>query len=279
MSTQTHPTSRPHRTPEPTRDATKRRPAGRTIVASVVAGAVAALVLALVVFAGGTEATITGALLLGFGFGWALMATLTVRRTRQPQRWAVVPGGRHGRHRDRPGGLHPRQPDPDRVELGVAAADGGARGVDVRPDAPLGDRQGALGAHPRDRGAGPGLDRRHLRQHRAAPATRPPSPPRGSCTTSAATGSTWTATATVPPPSCSPTGSAGSPPAGRGSPAPSQRPPGSAPTTAPDRAGATTPRAPRTASSRPRTCTRSSPRPASTAPTCWSGTPPAGPTR
>ena len=47
--------------------------------------------LALVVFAGGTEATITGALLLGFGFGWALMATLTVRRTRQPQRWAVVP--------------------------------------------------------------------------------------------------------------------------------------------------------------------------------------------
>ena len=91
MSIQTHPTSQPHRTPEPTWDATKRRPAGRTIVASVVAGAVAALVLALVVFAGGTEATITGALLLGFGFGWALMAALTVRRTRQPQRWAIVP--------------------------------------------------------------------------------------------------------------------------------------------------------------------------------------------
>lgn len=91
MTTQIHPTSQPHRTPEPTTDATERRPAGRTIVASVVAGAVAALVLALVVFAGGTEATITGALLLGFGFGWALMATLTVRRTRQPQWWAVVP--------------------------------------------------------------------------------------------------------------------------------------------------------------------------------------------
>ena len=42
------------------------------------------------VFAGGTEATITGALLLGFGFGWPLVATLTLRRTRQPQRWAVV---------------------------------------------------------------------------------------------------------------------------------------------------------------------------------------------
>jgi pimeloyl-ACP methyl ester carboxylesterase len=91
MSVQTHPTSRPQRTPEPTRETTKRRPAGRTIVASVVAGAVAALVLALVVFGGGTEATVTGALLLGFGFGWALMATLTVRRTQQPQRWAVVP--------------------------------------------------------------------------------------------------------------------------------------------------------------------------------------------
>jgi pimeloyl-ACP methyl ester carboxylesterase len=91
MSTQTHPTSRPHRTPEPTRDTTQRRPAGRTIVASVVAGAVAALVLALDVFAGGTEATITGALLLGFGFGWALMAALTARRTSEPQRWAVVP--------------------------------------------------------------------------------------------------------------------------------------------------------------------------------------------
>jgi pimeloyl-ACP methyl ester carboxylesterase len=66
-------------------------PSGRAIVGSVVAGAVVALLLVLVVFAGGTEATITGALLLGFGSGWALMATLTVRRTRQPQRWAVVP--------------------------------------------------------------------------------------------------------------------------------------------------------------------------------------------
>jgi len=91
MSVQTQPINRAHHTPEPTRETTKRRPAGRIIVASVLAGAVAALVLALVVFGGGTEATITGALLLGFGFGWALMATLTVRRTRQPQRWAVVP--------------------------------------------------------------------------------------------------------------------------------------------------------------------------------------------
>jgi pimeloyl-ACP methyl ester carboxylesterase len=91
MSTQTHPSSRRRRTAGLTADATTHRPAGRTIVAAVVAGALAALVLALVVFAGGSEATITGALLLGFGFGWALMATLTARRTREPQRWAVVP--------------------------------------------------------------------------------------------------------------------------------------------------------------------------------------------
>ena len=59
MSTQTHPASRPHLTPEPSRDAARHHPAGRTIVASVLAGAVTAMVLALVVFAGGTEATIT----------------------------------------------------------------------------------------------------------------------------------------------------------------------------------------------------------------------------
>ena len=52
--------------------------------------------LALVVFAGGTEATITGALLLGFGFGWALMAVLTVAAP-GTQRWAAVPAAPWGR--------------------------------------------------------------------------------------------------------------------------------------------------------------------------------------
>ncbi|WP_148575367.1 alpha/beta fold hydrolase [Nocardioides caldifontis] len=100
MSAQTQPTSHPHDpahtpdgpgTPRTTPATGQRRSAGRTIVASIVAGAAAALLLALVVFAGGTEATITGALLLGFGLGWTLLATLTVRRTGQPQRWAAVP--------------------------------------------------------------------------------------------------------------------------------------------------------------------------------------------
>lgn len=91
MTTQTATTRQPSAA-DPSTDLAKRRStAGRAIVGSVVAGAVAALVLALVVFPGGAEARITGALLLGFGFGWALMATLTTRRTRQPQRWAFVP--------------------------------------------------------------------------------------------------------------------------------------------------------------------------------------------
>ncbi len=91
MSVQSPTIARPQPTSEPAGRSARHRPAGPTIVASVLAGAGVALVLALVVFAGGTEATITGALLLGFGFGWGLMATLTLRRTRQPQRWAVVP--------------------------------------------------------------------------------------------------------------------------------------------------------------------------------------------
>lgn len=90
MSTHTRPTARPQGPPEPTSDPIER-PAGRTIVASVAAGALAALLLALVVFPGGTEATITGALMLGFGIGWAVIAALTVRRTCQPQTWALVP--------------------------------------------------------------------------------------------------------------------------------------------------------------------------------------------
>jgi pimeloyl-ACP methyl ester carboxylesterase len=90
LSTQTHPRNRPYPT-EPIIIATRKRPAGGTVVASVLAGGAAAMVLTLVVFGGATEAVITGAMLLGFAFGWALLATLTVRRTRQSQRWAVVP--------------------------------------------------------------------------------------------------------------------------------------------------------------------------------------------
>ena len=42
-------------------------------------------------FAGVTEAVITGSALLGFAAGWAMLALLSTRMTDQPQRWAWVP--------------------------------------------------------------------------------------------------------------------------------------------------------------------------------------------
>ena len=113
MSIDIHPTSQPRTHAEPTPDTAKRRPAGRASSPPPSPPARStALVLTLVVFAGGTEATITGSLLLGFGFGWALMAVLTARRTTAAAALGSRPGGRDGRHRRRPGGLHPRQRRP-----------------------------------------------------------------------------------------------------------------------------------------------------------------------
>lgn len=66
-------------------------PVTRVITGSLVGGAVMALVLTMVVFAGATEAVITGSILLAFGLGWAMMTVLSTRMTSQPQRWAAVP--------------------------------------------------------------------------------------------------------------------------------------------------------------------------------------------
>jgi len=66
-------------------------PVKRVIGASLVTGVVTALLLTLVVFPGATESIITGAVLLAFGLGWAMMTVLSVRMTSQPQRWAAVP--------------------------------------------------------------------------------------------------------------------------------------------------------------------------------------------
>jgi pimeloyl-ACP methyl ester carboxylesterase len=61
------------------------------VAASLLAGLVAALALVLGPFAGDREAVITGAFLLGFAVGWALLAVLSERFTDRPQRWAAVP--------------------------------------------------------------------------------------------------------------------------------------------------------------------------------------------
>ena len=85
--------------PPPTRQSRLARgtsPSGRSrlgliVTGSLVTGLVLALLLVLVVFAGAREHVITGAAMLAFALGWAMLAVLSMRRTDQPQRWAFVP--------------------------------------------------------------------------------------------------------------------------------------------------------------------------------------------
>ena len=73
-----------------------RRGSIRLVIAgSLLIGLVLAAVLPLVVFGSGTEGVITGAALLGFAAGWAVLALLSTRTT-QPQRWAWVPAAALG---------------------------------------------------------------------------------------------------------------------------------------------------------------------------------------
>ena len=55
------------------------------------AGLLAAVVLAAAPFIPATEEGFTGAVLLGFALGWALLAVLSIRFSDQPQRWAAAP--------------------------------------------------------------------------------------------------------------------------------------------------------------------------------------------
>jgi pimeloyl-ACP methyl ester carboxylesterase len=64
---------------------------GLVVLGSMTSGLVVALVLALLAFGGFQEPTITGLVLVAFAAGWAMLAAISVRRTDQPQRWAVIP--------------------------------------------------------------------------------------------------------------------------------------------------------------------------------------------
>ncbi|MGE3380260.1 MAG: alpha/beta fold hydrolase [Nocardioides sp.] len=66
-----------------------RTPTG-VVLGSLTAGATATALLILVVLPGATEGVTTGAALLGFALGWAMLHVLAGRRG-QPQRWAAVP--------------------------------------------------------------------------------------------------------------------------------------------------------------------------------------------
>jgi pimeloyl-ACP methyl ester carboxylesterase len=61
------------------------------VAGSLLGGLLAAAVLVAVVFAGAAEHAITGAILLGFAVGWALLAVLSPRYGDRPRRWARVP--------------------------------------------------------------------------------------------------------------------------------------------------------------------------------------------
>jgi pimeloyl-ACP methyl ester carboxylesterase len=68
-----------------------RRHIGWVVFGSLTTGLVAALLLVAAPFVPAEEATITGAVLCGFGLGWAMLAVLSARMTDQPQAWAAVP--------------------------------------------------------------------------------------------------------------------------------------------------------------------------------------------
>jgi hypothetical protein len=64
---------------------------GLIVAGSMFFGFVLALVLVIGPFGGAQEHVIMGTALLGWALGWALLAVLSIRRSDQPQRWAVVP--------------------------------------------------------------------------------------------------------------------------------------------------------------------------------------------
>src|SRR5687767_2618977 len=66
---------------------------GLIVTGCLIGGLVAALVLVVGSVAGAQEHVITGTVLLTFSASWALLATLSMLRTEQPQRWAFALAG------------------------------------------------------------------------------------------------------------------------------------------------------------------------------------------
>ena len=68
---------------------TPGRRIGLIVAGSLAAGLVAALALVAAPFIPANEGVLTGVVLLGFAFGGALLAVLSVRLSDQPQRWQL----------------------------------------------------------------------------------------------------------------------------------------------------------------------------------------------
>lgn len=71
--------------------ATGSRTSTRAVAGSLFIGLASAVALVAGPFAGSSEGTTTGAILVGFAIGWALLATLSIRRGDGSHRWAAVP--------------------------------------------------------------------------------------------------------------------------------------------------------------------------------------------
>ncbi|MGY1823231.1 alpha/beta fold hydrolase [Geodermatophilus sp. SYSU D00079] len=75
----------------PATDRAGSDPIRSVIAGSLATGAAGAAVLTLVVVGGAPEPVVTGAALLGFAVGWAVLAVLSAKLTDQPQSWAWGP--------------------------------------------------------------------------------------------------------------------------------------------------------------------------------------------
>jgi len=69
----------------------RRGQPGWIVAGSLAAGLLAALLLVAAPFVPATEDGVTGAILVGFALGWAMLAALSALLTDQPQRWAWLP--------------------------------------------------------------------------------------------------------------------------------------------------------------------------------------------
>ena len=146
---------------------------------SLLGGLIAALALVAGPFAGGDEPTITAAILLGFAFGWALLAVLSARFTDHAQRWAAVPAAAMALTAIALLVLAPGAGALDASGWVWPPGAARARRLDDRPRPPPAARPRLiLAAVPRLRRPGAGRRRRRLRDPARRDRARP-HPPRG----------------------------------------------------------------------------------------------------
>ena len=116
---------------------------GRVVIGCLTAGLVVALGLVLGPLGGAQEHVITGTVLLAFASSWALLATLSMLWTDQPQRWAAMPAGFMGLAGAGLLAFAPERHGHRRAWLGVAAASACAARGDRRSRPP-----GSAQSHP-----------------------------------------------------------------------------------------------------------------------------------